>query len=303
VKPPASTPLPAGPSDPRERGRAIFDQFANLYDYARPGYPAAVFTTLTVCCGLVPDSRVLEIGCGTGQATRELAQSGAAIRCLEPGAALARLARKNLAALPNVTVGATTFEGADEQPASYDIVFSATAFHWIDPHVSFAKAARLLRPGGWIALLTNAHSAGGTDTEEPIAGAITELHRRLVPEIGDWTFPSADQIHEQATAGGDLGAVWARVEPKLGEAPAVDHLFEPPMIFTYPWLASYDRDRYLAMLASQSSYALLAPRKRETLLRAIGQLVDDRLEGAITKRCVSVLAIAKRPRTAAATVR
>jgi SAM-dependent methyltransferase len=287
-------PLPRGLANPRAQAGAVFGQFAGLYDEGRPGYPPEVFDELTRRCGLVREARVLEIGCGTGQATRDLAASGAAIRCVEPGAELAELARRNLADAPNVTIETTTFEAAHGQPGSYDIVVSATAFHWIDPHVSFVKAARLLRPGGSLALLTNAHGAGGTHTDQRIAQPIRELHRRLAPQVGDWAFPSAEVLRERAQAGGDIAAVWARVERKLADPRPVGHLFDPPAVFLYPWLARYDRDHYLTMLASQSSYALLDPERRARLLDGIGRLVDEHLNGLVTKQYVTVLAIARR---------
>jgi SAM-dependent methyltransferase len=287
-------PLPGGLSDPRGQARVVFDRFADLYDDGRPGYPPEVFDELTRRCGLGRGARVLEIGCGTGQATRLLAASGAAIHCLEPGPALAKLAQKNLADAPNVMIETTAFEVAHQRPGSYDMVVSATAFHWIDPNVSFTKAARLLRPRGSLALLTNAHAAGGTHTHQRIAEPIRELHRRLAPEVGDWTFPPADAIRERAQAGGDIAAVWARIERKLVEPPAVGHLFDAPAVLVYPWLASYDRDHYLAMLASQSSYALMDRQRRATLLNAIGRLVEQHLDGLVTKEYVTVLAVARR---------
>ena len=85
-----------------------------------------------------------------------------------------------------------------------------------------------------------------------------------------------------------------RVERKLADPPPVSQLFDPPLVSTYPWLATYDRQGYLAMLASQSSYALMEPGRREPLLRGIGALIDDFLGGTITKQYVTILAVARR---------
>lgn len=172
--------------------------------------------------------------------------------------------------------------------------FAATAFHWINPNVSLAKAAGLLRTDGFLALLTNVHAAGGTHTDERIAEPIAELHRRLAPDVGTWEFPTAEGLSDRAQAGGDIAAVWSGVERKLVEPPPVAHLFGPPTVITYPWQATYDRDGYLRMLASQSSYALLDEDRRRPLLDAIGQLVDERLNGTITKQYVTVVAIVTR---------
>ena len=87
-----------------QRPPLIHDQVAQLYDRARPGYPAALFDDIIYYAALPAGARILEVGCGTGQATLPLAQRGYAIDCLEPGAQMAAIARANLANFPNVTV-------------------------------------------------------------------------------------------------------------------------------------------------------------------------------------------------------
>jgi SAM-dependent methyltransferase len=239
-------------------------------------------------------SRILEIGCGTGQLTRDLAASEARIVCVEPGSSLAEGARVNLSRWPTVGVVTTSFEDFDAPTSSFDVVVSATAFHWVDPNVSYAKAAELLSNRGQLALFTNTHSRGGTHTDERIAEPIRHLHRRLAPEVGEWDFAAAEEIQQRAMCGGDIASVWARVERKLSDPPAVDHLFGPPTVNIYPWLATYEKDAYLAMLASHSSYALMDPVRRDELLAGIGALIDEQLTGTVTKEYVTVLAVAGR---------
>jgi len=84
--------------------RAIFDEDAERYDRARPGYPDVLFDDLCELAQLDAGSRVLEIGCGTGQATRRFAQRGMAIVAVELGANLAAVTRRNLAAFPDTRV-------------------------------------------------------------------------------------------------------------------------------------------------------------------------------------------------------
>jgi SAM-dependent methyltransferase len=281
-------------AEPRSSAAGIFDRIAGLYDQARPGYPPEAVADLVQLCGIDSSSRILEIGCGTGQLTRDLAGSGARVVCVEAGSSLAESARANLSRWPNVEVVTTRFEDFDSPTSSFDIVVSATAFHWIDPEVSYAKAATLLDQSGWLALLTNAHSRGGTHTDERIAEPIRHLHRRLAPEVGEWDFPTAEDIRRGAHAGEDIASVWARVERKLSDPPAVDQLFGPPTVKTYPWVVTDDSSAYLAMLASQSSYALLDPVRRDELLTGIGALIDEKLEGTVSKEYVTILAVAAR---------
>jgi cyclopropane fatty-acyl-phospholipid synthase-like methyltransferase len=155
---------------------------------------------------------------------------------------MADIARKNLARWANVEVVTASFEAFKAPASGFDSVVSATAFHWIDPNASFAKAASLLGGGGRLALLTNTHTRGGSHTDDRIAEAIRELHHRFAPEVGAWQFPTAEEVAHQASGGGDIAAVWARVERKLSEPPAVDDLYAPPTVITYPWLATYTRD-------------------------------------------------------------
>lgn len=291
-RPEAYIPLPAGHRHPGSPAATVFDLVAATYDTARPGYPAAAIARIGAECGLGPSSRVLEVGCGTGQATRALAASGCALRCLEPGHNLAALARRNLAAWPLVEVVETTFEAAGEPAEGYDAVVSATAFHWIDPRRSYAEATRVLRPEGHLVLLTNTQAAGGT--EDAVAGEVQALHARLAPELGAWTFPTVEQVADRAGAGGDVAAVWTRVDRRLADPPAVDHLFEPPRVTTYPWLARHDTAAYLAMLGTHSSYALMDAGRRRRLFELLGRLVDEHLAGNVTKQYVCVLAVARR---------
>ncbi len=115
-------------------------------------YPAAVFDDI-VSLGRVPGTgRVLEIGCGTGQATLPLAERGLAVVGLELGQQLAGLARRKLAAFSNARIVNEPFESW-EPDGEYDAVVSFTAFHWIDPEVRFAKSAAVLRSGGALAVV------------------------------------------------------------------------------------------------------------------------------------------------------
>jgi len=91
-------------SSDRERLRSTFDEVPELYDRARPGYPAALFDDLIRDASLRPGSRVVEIGPGTGQATRALAERGLAVTAVELGPGLAAVARRNLAGFPGVEV-------------------------------------------------------------------------------------------------------------------------------------------------------------------------------------------------------
>ncbi|MHB1929122.1 MAG: methyltransferase domain-containing protein [Acidimicrobiales bacterium] len=286
-------PLPDGLADPRRTAGGVFDSIADLYHRARPRYPSAAVEDLVRSCELTDSSRIVEVGCGTGQLTVALAGTGASILAAEAGPALAALARENLAGHPGVEVRTTRFEDLDATPGGFDVVVAATSFHWVDPAVGYPKAAELLRPGGYLALLTNAHAAGGSHTHPPFAEAVRQLHRRIAPAISDWKFPTADEVMARAADGGDMASLWARIDRNTAEPPDVSRWFKAPTVRTYPWVATYDRQEYLDMLASQSSYALMEADKRAELLEGVGRLVNDLLGGWVTKQYVTVLATAR----------
>lgn len=292
----AYIPLPANLEKPRETAGTTFDQLAAAYDAARPSYPSAAMSDLCTRCRLAGTSAVLEIGCGTDQATRDLAPVVGWVRCLEPGPNLALRARTNLSVFANAEVVDTTFE-ADDHPGNYDAVVSATAFHWVDPAIAFPKAARVLRPRGCIALLTNVHARGGTEGQ--LSTDFRDLHLRLAPDVGSWTFPSVADIEANASGGWDIAAVWSRVERRFADPSSVDHLFEAPEVSAYPWLVAYDTASYLTMLSTQSAYALMDPARRDELLSEMGRLVEKELGGAVTKQYVTILATARRSATSA----
>ena len=163
----------------RERRRVLFDGVAGLYDATRQGYPAEVADTVVANAAIGPGAAVLEIGCGTGQLTRQLAGRGFHLTAIDIGAAMVRAARRNVADA-TARFEVCSFEDV-EAGGPFDLIVSATAFHWIDPGVGLAKAARLLRPGGWLALLTT-----GERYPEPLQGRLRDLWVRYSRQNSEW---------------------------------------------------------------------------------------------------------------------
>ncbi|MGW3952029.1 class I SAM-dependent methyltransferase [Streptomyces sp. NPDC004752] len=162
--------------------------------------------------GIGPGNRGLEIGTGTGKLTIDLAGSGCRITAVEPGPALARVdrpggnavARRQLPAHPSVKVVVADFERWELSAEPFDAVVCATAFHWIDPALRVVKAARALRPGGCLALVTTHHVAGGaqefferTRRCHERRDLAAPLSRRLVPGVrNDHGLPRVDRVTE-----------------------------------------------------------------------------------------------------------
>lgn len=141
-----------------DRGwRRTFESAADIYDSARPRYPKELFDDLVQLAGLEVGDRLLEIGCETGIATRALLQRGFSVVCVEMGAQLAERARETMAGLP-AEVHVASFEDWNADPGSFDLVYAATAWHWLEPALRYQKAHRLLRPDGHLAFWSAQHA-------------------------------------------------------------------------------------------------------------------------------------------------
>lgn len=164
----------------RHTKRATFDAIANLYDEMRVGYPEDVVDWVLSTAGVGEGSQVLEIGCGTGQLTRQLAPRGVRLTAIDLGPTMVQVARSH-PETRGVEFHATPFEDFEAANGSFDLIVSAGAFHWIDPDVAWTKSARLLRTGGWFALLET-----GETYDDPLGSALLDLWIRLSSDGGVW---------------------------------------------------------------------------------------------------------------------
>src|SRR4029079_13415578 len=139
TRPVASDQPDPGRTFARAEGRHVFGTAAALYATARPGYPDRVYEILRDRCRLDPSSRVLEIGAGSGQATKRLADLAGSVVAVEPSDALAAHLRARLTTA-NVEIIEAPFEDVDLPPASFDLVAAATPFHWLDPFLALPRA-------------------------------------------------------------------------------------------------------------------------------------------------------------------
>jgi ubiquinone/menaquinone biosynthesis C-methylase UbiE len=179
--------------DKRHYQRTLFDGIAERYEASRPGYPGQVMEFVATTAGLGPGAAVLEVGCGTGQLTEQLASSGFRLTAIDIGPSMIAAARRRLAGA-GVCLLATSFEDLPAADASFDLVISGAAFHWIDPEVAFSKSARLLRPGGWLALLGTQEDYG-----DPLGAAIDAAWDAHGDTAGAWDKPPSDPAAIAAT--------------------------------------------------------------------------------------------------------
>jgi SAM-dependent methyltransferase len=248
----------------------VFDQEAELYARVRPSYPAALIDDLIALAALRIGSRVLEIGCGPGNASVLLAGRGYRMVCLEPGPRLSDIARKQLEGDPGSSVVTTTFEAYPIQPASLDLIFAAQSFHWIEPEIRFAKSAQALAPGGTLAVFANRAVPGWS----PVEVAIRNAYAAHAPEI-------AERPEQSNTAKNFVATFDA------------SGLFRPAAAREYPWKAEYAAEGYVDLLRTYSDHRLLPAEQRARLHQAIRSAID-RHGGRLAVDYVAVLTWATR---------
>lgn len=260
-----------------QRPPLIHDQVAQLYDRARPGYPAALFDDIIAYAELAADARILEVGCGTGQATLPLAQRGYAIDCVEPGAQMAAIARANLSHFPAVTLSLTDFERFSRPPASYDLLFSATAFHWVDPKVRFRKAREALKSLGTLALFW--HRPVQTEASREFIDAVQQVYQTVAPELAsDYVMPPGP---DRATT------EYEDLIPASG-------CFSELEIRQRYLATTYSARAYVDLLATFSDHQKLEASKRHRLLSDIENLIANQFAGSVIRETVVLLYLARR---------
>jgi SAM-dependent methyltransferase len=260
----------------RNQLRATFDSAADMYQESRPDYPDGLYDDLVRLADLGSGDRLLEIGCATGKATAPLARRGFRITCVEIGAQLAVAGRRNLAEFPDVDVFEADFETWRPPPGTaFDLVFAATAWHWIDPAVKHQRAWELLRPGGHLAVWSATH---------------------VFPVGGDTFFRDIQDIYDEIGEGVPPGAT----RPKPGELP-VDQaeiegsgLFENVTVRHFDWQLTYTADEYIRLLSTFSGHMAMDRWKRDRLFGEIRRRLAERPDGRLRRHWGTVLQVARR---------
>lgn len=229
-----------------------FGAVVDAYDRYRPSYPPELVDAVAGRLSL--GARVVDVGCGTGRATVELARRGLRVTGVEPDEVMAARCRSNCAEYPAVDVIATTFEDWDGPLGSFDGVTAGQSWHWIDEDVGTAKAAAVLRPGGILALFWNTPWSEGTDRFTDLQ----EIYQRLAPGLAE---PSV--VLGRATRAGDQ-------HDRL----AANSTFGSPERAVWEWVQDYSTEEYVGLLRSYSDHSTLPEENRRRLLDAVAAFID-----------------------------
>lgn len=276
-----------------------FDRIADAYDAVRSGYPASLVDDAIERGGLRAGSRVLEVGCGTGKLTELLLARGLRVHAVDPGSNMIAAAERRLGRNDAVTFHLGRFEDVDLPEQPFDAVFSATAFHWVDPAVGWAKAAATLEAGGLLALLSH------LDVRDQQSGAVhdefaAQLHRHAPETAAGWQpFLKPDDLLAGARERrGNVSEVWDWLlhgglkRPSLAVAEAAD-FFEDVVVATETYTVEETADEWLALFRTTSLYQRLEPAQRAALEHDQRRFIE-RLGGTVRTPLVVVLMTARR---------
>lgn len=272
----------------------VFDEVAAEYDRHRPAYPDELVDQACQVAGIESGDQVLEIGCGTGQLTRALLARGMHVTALEPGENLLALTRQNLTGTGAIEFVHAQFEDAPLPRERFRAVFSASAFHWLDPAVSWQKAADVLAPGGTLALIQ--YCGLEEPRTRPDQDAALAAIRNVAPDLA-----AAWPVYR------DLDATLAGIEQRRANVShawgwfgsydlAQDYagpLFGDIQVAVMPKLVEHTPGELMAILRTMSFYARLSASQRQDLEREY-EAIYERLGRPIRASMIAALVTAQR---------
>ncbi|WP_067624282.1 class I SAM-dependent methyltransferase [Alicyclobacillus acidiphilus] len=259
--------------DQREQLRTTFREDAELYHRARPTYPDELFDDLRRNAGIGQGCRVLEIGCGTGQLTVPLAERGCEIVAIDLGATTVEIAQRNLRQYPAVEVQLAAFEDWNLPDSPFDVVVSATAFHWLDPSIRVVKSADALHSGGVLAVISTHHIAGG---DKEFFTDVQTCYRTWYGPSKTFSLPSADEIGHDT------------------EEFDQSEKFQQAKVYRYEWEQAYSAVSYGELLLTYSDHRSLPLESRQGLIKCVSELINSKYNGSIRKRYMTQLLMLSR---------
>ena len=253
-----------------------FDNVPEIYDRVRPGYPPELFDALFSYLGRDHDLRAVEIGPGTGKATRPLLDHGIAVTAVEPGGQLAAFLNQKLGGdFPRLDVVVAKFEEAELEAGAFDLVLAATSFHWLDKETKFQRCHDLLREGGTLAV---AHTNQIDSTADGgFFAAVQPVYDRHQDNDPGYAPPAEDEL----------------VPPDHGGLVA-SGLFDDVTLHKYRWDQRYTSREYADLMRSYSGTQAMEPPQQEAMIGDVCVLIDSEFGGAITRPLVMTLSLGRR---------
>lgn len=239
----------------------MFDKTAEYYDKFRPSYPAEIVSKLISSSNLDTDSKVLEIGSGSGKATELFVPYGLNIDCVDPGQNLVTNGRIKFAKYSKVKFQVSRFEEMDLEADQYDAIISAQAFHWVPQPTGYQKSAHTLKTGGHLALIWNMYIIFDNEIDNELL-ALSDKHG------GFASFLTADGCQQ-------------RIDTVVNEIKNSGY-FDEPEVHSILWEQEYTADEYFGFVQTGNSFVQKSQEEKDKAFSDIKSLFDK--HGGVIKR-------------------
>lgn len=237
-----------------------FNTVAEQYDRMRPTYVEELYEDIWRYGGFGAEMKAVEVGIGTGQATMPVLSRGAFVTAVELGGELAAYCAKKFADYPKFRVVNLPFQDFDAPENSCDLIYSASAFHWIDEEIGYTKVYSMLRPGGVFARFAN-HPYKDKE-KEALHDAMQVLYAKYMPRSKLSAEYSMEQARERAEIGEKYG--FADIEYRL-----------------YKRTRTFTAQQYTDLLGTYSDHIALGPELQKEFFALIREEIN-RFGGTFT---------------------
>lgn len=235
---------------------ASFDIFANNYDDVRPGYPSQMYEDIQKICAISDNSKLLEIGVGSGIATTELAKFGCYVLGIEPGSNLVKIAKEKTSKNEKIKIEEAMFESF-KTTEKFDVALALTSFHWISEYVKYKKVFDMLQDNGNFVLVWNSFF----QSNSPAADEINLIYQEVLSDI----YPNND-INVNSS-------VFEKLNSREREVHEND-LFYIHFLRKYITVCNYDSENYQKLLNTFPKIIKVEKERRDEFLKKIGLVVE-----------------------------
>lgn len=238
--------------------RDTFNNIISDYEIARPGYPKELYADIIEYSMATAHSNILEVGVGTGQATEYFVKNGYHVTGLEIGSEQVKYLSEKYSFRDNFKPIHSSFEEYSCPGNIYDLIFSATAFHWIEADIGYPKAYNLLKDKGTLAVFWHMSPIIKHQTEMFID--IRNIYHKYAPQLD--TSKTVDEIE-------------AIHNLRISQI-QTSNLFGKPFFKIYKWNDEYTTEKYIRLLNTYSSFQMLERDKRNFVLEKIEEYINSK---------------------------
>ncbi len=243
--------------------RTFFDEIVMNYDKVRWGYPDELYMDIIRYSGPEKGKKALEIGAGTGKATVRFLNLGYDVTAVEMGVNMTEFLLDRFKGYTNFNVVTATFEDASLEETGYDLIYAASAFHWVDAEIGCPKVYRLLKKGGTFALFRN----------NPVPADGEELYEEIQTIYDKYYYNFYTSRKRPVRKSGEDFWKPSEIYKSFRFEDIERYGFREVMMKLYDASQTYSADEYIALLDTYSDHRGLPDDNRTALYAGIREAI------------------------------